>query len=162
MNAPGFARLLLVLALPALAAGCRADSGGEPGRDPAPRSARGAIDYNKVVAKAPAPAPTAGGGSGSLGELGARLAALGPNAPDKTKPTTLVPECDRMLEAMETCYLEKMPAGTKENVLSALAQARDTYRKAAETEAGRSSMAMACKQAMVQMRSSLEAMGCKM
>lgn len=58
--------------------------------------------------------------------------------------STGIPECDEFIRKYENCVRTGMPAAVRPAMLKALAQMRQTYRKAGRSPRARKSLATAC------------------
>jgi hypothetical protein len=71
-----------------------------------------------------------------------------------------VAECDEYVTKYLACIDQKVPPSVRDQVRAAFDQTRASWQQAATTEAGRSTLAMACKQATDAARMSMSAYGC--
>ena len=71
-----------------------------------------------------------------------------------------VAECDDYIAKYESCLRDKVPAATRAQMENSFKQARDAWKKAAETPQGKASLAAACKQASDAAAAGMKAYGC--
>lgn len=72
-----------------------------------------------------------------------------------------VPECDDFLAKYEACVLSKVPAAARAQYESSLATWRKTWRETASTPQGKAGLAMGCKMASDQSKTSMKSFGCE-
>ena len=71
-----------------------------------------------------------------------------------------VAECDDYVAKYESCLRDKVPAAARAQMENSFKQARDAWKKAAETPQGKASLAAACKQASDAAAAGMKAYGC--
>src|ERR1043166_408474 len=86
--------------------------------------------------------------------MGDNKSASGPSNSGGTTGGTMsagekigVPECDEYIAKYEACLRDKVPAASRAQMETSFKQARDAWKKAAETPQGKASLGPACKQA---------------
>src|SRR5690606_34930954 len=72
-----------------------------------------------------------------------------------------VAECDDYIAKYEACISSKVPAAQRANFETSFKTLRDSWAKAASTEAGKSSLATGCKAAMDAAKTSMSSFGCE-
>ena len=131
-------RPLLSLALVCALAACQHEAAPPPAAAPATTPA------------APAPAAPAP----------ATPAAPVASAPVAAADSLGIPECDDYLTRYEACVNSKVPEATKATLQQSLAQMRTAWKAAATTDAGKQSLAAACKQAHDGAKAMMQQYGC--
>lgn len=85
--------------------------------------------------------------------------------PTTTTPATGekigVPECDDFLAKYEACLKDKIPGTAKAQFEASLSTWRKSWQQAASTAQGKSSLAMVCKAALDQTKTSMKPYGCE-
>lgn len=71
-----------------------------------------------------------------------------------------VPECDDYIAKYESCIRSKVPESMRAQVETSLKASRESWKKAAETPQGKTSLAGICKQALETAATSMKAYGC--
>ncbi|HEX3142492.1 MAG TPA: hypothetical protein VHQ64_00845 [Pyrinomonadaceae bacterium] len=71
-----------------------------------------------------------------------------------------VAECDDYIAKYESCLRDKVPPASRAQMEASFKQARDAWKKAAETPQGKTSLAAACKQASDAAAAGMKAYGC--
>jgi hypothetical protein len=71
-----------------------------------------------------------------------------------------VPECDEYIGKYTKCVADKIPAAQKALMEKSLTAMKDAWKKAAETEAGKKGLAVACKTALDTAKKSMAAFKC--
>jgi hypothetical protein len=71
-----------------------------------------------------------------------------------------VPECDDFIAKYDACVSSKVPEMARAQYKSAIAQWRESWKKAAESPQGKATLASACKQAAEQQAAALKPFGC--
>jgi hypothetical protein len=71
-----------------------------------------------------------------------------------------VAECDDYVAKYESCLRDKVPPAARAQMETSFKQARDAWKKAAETPQGKASLAAACKQASDAAAAGMKAYGC--
>jgi hypothetical protein len=98
------------------------------------------------------------------------LTATNKNAPATAAPTTTtsastsqkvgVTECDAFIAAYEACVNEKVPAASRAQLNSTLAQWRKSWHDLAANPQTKPTLVQACKSALEQARQSMKPYGC--
>jgi hypothetical protein len=110
-----------------------------------------------AVALAPLAACSKGSGAPAGGQAPAAPAAT---ASGQNASGFGVPECDDYISKYMACIDQKVPEAAREQVRAAFEATKASWQQAATTEAGRSTLAMACKQATDTARMAMSAYGC--
>lgn len=71
-----------------------------------------------------------------------------------------VPECDDFITKYEACIANKIPEAARSQFNTTLKQWRDSWRQAAATPQGKSTLGQICKTSMEQSRQSMKSFGC--
>jgi hypothetical protein len=91
-----------------------------------------------------------------------RADAESPTVPYPTDfPRSGIKECDQFIRFYVRCIDEKFPEATKKTARSAIKQAADGWRQAAENEAARTALRDACRQMIDSVRESTKQLQCK-
>jgi hypothetical protein len=105
--------------------------------------------------------------SGNTGSMGDNKSASGTSNSGGSTAGTMssgdkigVAECDDYIAKYEACLRDKVPAAGRAQMETSFKQARDAWKKAAETPQGKASLAAACKQASDAAAAGMKAYGC--